>query len=141
MRRAFFRALQNSICIFETIVFNTLQYTFALSNVGLIRVVATPGFSNKIRNYHGQLETYQVFLSRLDHSNRKKRSRGGKNLVPVQRITEIYGMSQSKIYSMFKNGELNKIKQGGLTFVDTVELENLMKEEKLWAKKPLKPKK
>ena len=34
----------------------------------------------------------------------------GKNLVPVQRITEIYGMSQSKIYSMFKNGELNKIK-------------------------------
>ena len=65
----------------------------------------------------------------------------GKNLVPVQRITEIYGMSQSKIYSMFKNGELNKIKQGGLTFVDTVELENLMKEEKLWAKKPLKPKK
>lgn len=62
----------------------------------------------------------------------------GKNLVPVQRITEIYGMSQSKIYSMFKNGELNKIKQGGLTFVDTVELENLMKEEKLWAKKPLK---
>ena len=64
-----------------------------------------------------------------------------KNLVPVQRITEIYGMSQSKIYSMFKNGELNKIKQGGLTFVDTVELENLMKEEKLWAKKPLKPKK
>ena len=27
------------------------------------------------------------------------------------------------------------------TFVDTVELENLMKEEKLWAKKPLKPKK
>ena len=57
----------------------------------------------------------------------------GKNLVPVQRITEIYGMSQSKIYSMFKNG--------GLTFVDTVELENLMKEEKLWAKKPLKPKK
>ena len=63
----------------------------------------------------------------------------GKNLVPVQRITEIYGMSQSKIYSMFKNGELNKIKQGGLTFVDTVELENLMKEEKLWAKKPLKP--
>ena len=42
---------------------------------------------------------------------------------------------------MFKNGELNKIKQGGLTFVDTVELENLMKEEKLWAKKPLKPKK
>ncbi len=66
----------------------------------------------------------------------------GKNLVPVQRITDIYGMSQSKIYySMFKNGELNKIKQGGLTFVDTVELENLMKEEKLWAKKPLKPKK
>ena len=65
----------------------------------------------------------------------------GKNLVPVQRITEIYGMSQSKIYSMFKNGELNKIKQGGLTFVDTVELENLIKEEKLWAKKPLKPKK
>lgn len=65
----------------------------------------------------------------------------GTNLVPVQRITEIYGMSQSKIYSMFKNGELNKIKQGGLTFVDTVELENLMKEEKLWAKKPLKPKK
>lgn len=65
----------------------------------------------------------------------------GKNLVPVQRITEIYGMSQSKIYSMFKNGELNKIKQGGLTFVDTVELENLMKEEKLWAKKPLIPKK
>ena len=65
----------------------------------------------------------------------------GKNLVPVQRITEIYGMSQSKIYSMFKNGELNKIKQGGLTFVDTVELENLMKEEILWAKKPLKPKK
>ena len=65
----------------------------------------------------------------------------GKNLVPVQRITEIYGMSQSKIYSMFKNGELNKIKQGGLTFVDTVELENLMREEKLWAKKPLKPKK
>ena len=65
----------------------------------------------------------------------------GKNLVPVQRITEIYGMSQSKIYSMFKNGELNKIKQGGLTFVDTVELENLMKEAKLWAKKPLKPKK
>ena len=65
----------------------------------------------------------------------------GKNLVPVQRITEIYGMSQSKIYSMFKNGDLNKIKQGGLTFVDTVELENLMKEEKLWAKKPLKPKK
>ena len=65
----------------------------------------------------------------------------GKNLVPVQRITEIYGMSQSKIYSMFKNGELNKIKQGGLTFVDTFELENLMKEEKLWAKKPLKPKK
>lgn len=65
----------------------------------------------------------------------------GKNLVPVQRITEIYGMSQSKIYSMFKNGELNKIKQGGLTFVDTVELENLMKEEKLWAKKPLKQKK
>ena len=25
----------------------------------------------------------------------------GKNLVPVQRITEIYGMSQSKIYSMY----------------------------------------
>lgn len=65
----------------------------------------------------------------------------GKNLVPVQRITEIYGMSQGKIYSMFKNGELKKIKQGGLTFVDTVELENLMKEEKLWAKKPLKPNK
>ena len=63
----------------------------------------------------------------------------GKNLVPVQRITEIYGISQSKIYLMFKNGELSKIKQGGLTFVDTVELENLMKEEKLWAKKPLKP--
>ena len=63
MRRAFFRILQNSICIFETIVFNTLQYTFALSNIGLIRVVATPGFSNKIRNYHGQFETYQVFLS------------------------------------------------------------------------------
>ena len=62
-----------------------------------------------------------------------------KNLVPVQRITEIYGISQSKIYLMFKNGELSKIKQGGLTFVDTVELENLMKEEKLWAKKPLKP--
>ena len=64
-----------------------------------------------------------------------------KNLVPVQRITEIYGISQSKIYNMFKSGELNKIKQGGLTFVDTVELERLMKEEKLCAKKPLKPRK
>lgn len=64
-----------------------------------------------------------------------------KNLVPVQRVTEIYGMSQSKVYNMFKNGELNKIKQGGLTFVDTIELEKLMKEEKLCAKKPLKLKK
>ena len=63
MHRAFFRTFLSVICIFENIVFNTLQYTFAVSNVCLIRVVATPGFSNKIRNYHGQFETYQVIFS------------------------------------------------------------------------------
>ena len=77
MRRAFFRAFTFAICICEDIVFNTLQYTFAVSNVGLMRVVATPGFSNKIRNYHGQFETYQVILNRLDYSYRKKCSRRG----------------------------------------------------------------
>ena len=146
MRRAFFRAFTFAICICEDIVFNTLQYTFAVSNVGLMRVVATPGFSNKIRNYHN-LKPIKSFLtdlitpivkSAVAEAMPEQILSKGKNLVPVQRITEIYGMSQSKIYSMFKNGELNKIKQGGLTFVDTVELENLMKEEKLWAKKPLK---
>ena len=46
MRRAFFRTLYEAICICVAIVFNTLQYTFAVSNMGLIQVVATPGFSH-----------------------------------------------------------------------------------------------
>ena len=54
---------------------------------------------------------------------------------------ELRKSSDTAIKLSAAEGELNKIKQGGLTFVDTVELENLMKEEKLWAKKPLKPKK
>lgn len=63
-----------------------------------------------------------------------------KNPVPVQKITEMYGISQSKIYSMFRTGELEKIKQGGLTFVDTVQLESLMTGERLCAKAPMRHK-
>lgn len=63
-----------------------------------------------------------------------------KNPVPVQKITELYGISQSKVYSMFRSGELEKIKQGGLTFVDTVQLESLMKGEKLCGKLPMRHK-
>ena len=61
-----------------------------------------------------------------------------RNLVPVQKITELYGISQSKVYYMFRTGQLDKIKQGGLTFVDTYQLESRMKVQKLSYKAPLK---
>lgn len=63
-----------------------------------------------------------------------------KNLVPVQKITELYGISQSKVYYMFRTAQLDKIKQGGLTFVDTYQLESRMKVQKLSYKAPLKEK-
>lgn len=63
-----------------------------------------------------------------------------RNLVPVQKITELYGISQSKVYYMFRTAQLDKIKQGGLTFVDTYQLESRMKVQKLSYKAPLKEK-
>lgn len=63
-----------------------------------------------------------------------------KNLVPVQKITELYGISQSKVYYMFRTAQLDKYKQGGLTFVDTYQLESRMKVKKLSYKAPLKEK-
>lgn len=63
------------------------------------------------------------------------------NRIPVLQVTDRYGISQSKVYALFRSGALTKHKQGGLTFVDTIELEELMKSEKLTDKVPYKPSK
>lgn len=132
------------------IVCNSLLYTFALSDGRPIRIVATPVFVQQKQEFiMDNLKPLKSFLTDLitpivqdavtnaipDNIKTKD-----KNPVPVQKITEMYGISQSKVYALFRTGELEKIKQGGLTFVDTVQLESLMKGEKLCAKAPMKRK-
>lgn len=64
-----------------------------------------------------------------------------RNLVPVKKVTELYGISQTQVYRLFESGELEKVKQGWLTFVDTYQLESLMRVQRLTYKAPMKGKK
>lgn len=60
------------------------------------------------------------------------------NKIPVAKVTELYGISQSTIYLRFKTGQLTKHKLDGLTFVDPDELERTMKVVKLCDRVPKK---
>lgn len=148
--KAVFGVLLLKTYSFAGIVSNILLYTFALSDGRPIRIVATPVFVQQKQEFiMDNLKPLKSFLTDLitpivqdavtnaipDNIKTKD-----KNPVPVQKITQMYGISQSKVYAMFRTGELEKIKQGGLTFVDTVQLESLMKCEKLCAKAPMKRK-
>lgn len=132
----------------QSIDSNSIQYIFAMSDGCSTRIVATPVFVQQKQEFiMDNLKPLKSFLTDLITPivqdavtnaipvNIKTKD---KNPVPVQKITEMYGISQSKVYAMFRTGELEKIKQGGLTFVDTVQLESLMKGEKLCAKAPMK---
>ena len=112
------------------------------------RIVATPVFVQQKQEFIMEnLNPLKSFLSDLITPIVEKAvkdavpAKEGTSLpryIPVSQIPEEYGISVSTIYLRFSNGELTKHKQGGLTFVDTVQLESLMKGEKLCAKAPMK---
>lgn len=62
------------------------------------------------------------------------------NLVRVQEISKKYGISISKIYNMFRSGELQKQKIGNNTFVRLSDFEACAKTERLCAKAKMKRK-
>ncbi|MBQ0123952.1 MAG: hypothetical protein KBS58_03820 [Bacteroidales bacterium] len=63
-----------------------------------------------------------------------------KNLMPITKVSETYGMCQTKLYGLLRCGKLERYKEGGNTFIDTYELDRLMVKEELCGKAPLKMK-
>lgn len=61
-------------------------------------------------------------------------------LVPVKEISKAYGISVSKLYNMFRSGELEKHKIGNNTFVRRCDLEACARGEKMCGKVPMKRK-
>ena len=63
-----------------------------------------------------------------------------RDLIPREKVIEDYGISNGKLYNLFKAGILTKYKLDGLTFIDKQELEALVKKESSFEIAPRKTK-